>query len=84
MPLHFAPRPKLSYTKGFERYVLSLSALNITISDISGLSHAGRDTVKDIQKRYLSKKYQLPDLKDVLLLPERPPVLPRGSALRGT
>ena len=55
LPLNFVPRPKVRYTKGFEQYVLSLSALNVTISAIARLCKAGWDTVKDIQKHYLQK-----------------------------
>ncbi len=65
MPLNFVPRPKVRYTKGFEKYVLNLSALNVTISAIASLCGVSWDTVKDIQKKYLLKKYARPCLKNV-------------------
>ncbi|KJR25347.1 hypothetical protein UF06_16020, partial [Vibrio sp. S234-5] len=65
MPLNFAPRPKVRYTKGFEQYVLSLSALNVTINAIAKLCGVCWDTVKDIQKHYLQKRYSQPCLKNV-------------------
>lgn len=65
MPLNFVPRPKVRYTKGFEQYVLSLSALNVTISAIAKLCGVCWDTVKDIQKHYLQKRYSQPCLKNV-------------------
>ena len=65
LPLNFVPRPKVRYTKGFEQYVLSLSALNVTISAIAKLCGVCWDTVKDIQKHYLQKRYSQPCLKNV-------------------
>ncbi len=55
----------MRYTKGFEKYVLNLSALNVTISAIASLCGVSWDTVKDIQKKYLLKKYARPCLKNV-------------------
>ncbi|QPL52147.1 transposase family protein [Vibrio navarrensis] len=55
----------MRYTKGFEQYVLSLSALNVTINAIAKLCGVCWDTVKDIQKHYLQKRYSQPCLKNV-------------------
>ena len=65
LPLSFAPREKVRYTKGFERYVLSLSQRNMTISDIARLTNVSWDCIKEIQKRHLNKKYRIPSLKEV-------------------
>lgn len=65
LPLHFAPRKKVRYTKGFEQYVLSLSAQNMTISSIAKLCRVGWDCIKEIQKRALNKRYRVPSLKNV-------------------
>ena len=65
LPLNFVPRPKVRYTKGFEQYVLSLSALNITISAIARLCRVCWDTVKSIQQHYLSSRYSKPCIKNV-------------------
>ena len=65
LPLSFSPRPKVRYTKGFERYVLSLSSLNVTITAIAKLCNVCWDTVKDIQKHYLLQRYAQPCLKKV-------------------
>jgi len=46
-----------SYTKAFERYVLELSR-HMTIRDVALHLQAGWDLVKDIQKRYLSRKFR--------------------------
>jgi len=46
-----------SYTKAFERYVLELSQ-RMTIRDIAAHLQVGWDLVKDIQKRYLSRKFR--------------------------
>ena len=51
-----------SYTKSFERYVLELSQY-MTINDIAKHLCVGWDTIKDIQKRNLNKKYARPKLK---------------------
>ena len=65
LPLNFIPRSKVRHTKGFESYVLSLSKLNITISAIAKLCNVSWDTIKDIQKTNLQKKYLTPSLTDV-------------------
>lgn len=55
---------KRSYTRKFERYVLALSKA-MTIKDLSALLGVSWDTVKDIQKRYLKRKFSRPDLSKV-------------------
>ena len=65
LPLNFVPRSKVRHTKGFEQYVLSLSVWNITINAIAKLCHVSWDTVKDILKSHLKKKYSTPSLADV-------------------
>ena len=54
--------PRRSYTKPFERYVLELSR-SMTILDVAHHLDVGWDTVKDIQKRDLSRRYAKPKLK---------------------
>jgi transposase len=54
--------PRRSYTKSFERYVLELSR-RMTIRDVAHHLDVGWDTVKDIQKRDLSRRYAKPKLK---------------------
>jgi len=46
-----------SYTKSFERLVLELSRV-MTILDVARYLRVGWDTVKDIQKRSLSKRFK--------------------------
>jgi transposase len=53
-----------SYTKAFERYALALSK-HMTILDVAKHLGVSWDTIKDIQKRYLSKKYKRPRLKNI-------------------
>jgi transposase len=53
-----------SYTKAFERYALALSK-HMTILDVANHLGVSWDTIKDIQKRYLSKKYKRPRLKNI-------------------
>jgi transposase len=48
--------PKRPYTHQLERYVLELSR-HMTIQDVARHLGLSWDTVKDIQKRYLTKKY---------------------------
>jgi transposase len=54
--------PRRSYTHGFERYVLDLSQ-HMTIEDVARHVEVGWDLVKDIQKRYLGRKYKRIKLK---------------------
>jgi transposase len=51
-----------SYTKAFERYVIELSK-HMTIKDVAKHLKASWDLVKDIQKRYLQKRFARPHLK---------------------
>lgn len=55
---------RFSYTRAFERYVLELLR-HMTILDVARHLHVSWDVVKDIQKRYLKKKFSHPPLKDV-------------------
>jgi transposase len=54
--------PRRTYTKSFERYVLELSQ-HMTIKDVAEHLGVSWDVVKDIQKRYLRKKFAKPKLK---------------------
>jgi transposase len=49
------------YTRGFERYVLDLSS-HTTIADAADHLGVSWDVVKDIQKRYLQRKFARPKL----------------------
>jgi transposase len=59
--------PRRTYTKAFERYVLELSR-HMTILDVARHLGISWDMVKDIQKRYLSKQYSQPRLRDLKLI----------------
>lgn len=54
--------PRRSYTHAFERYVVELSR-HMTIEDVARHVQVGWDLVKDIQKRYLGRKYKTIKLK---------------------
>ncbi|MFO7785875.1 MAG: ISL3 family transposase [Desulfatiglandales bacterium] len=54
--------PRRSYTKAFERYALELSS-RMTIQDTAHHLGVSWDIVKDIQKRYLGRKFAKPKLK---------------------
>ncbi len=54
--------PRRTYTKPFDRYVLELSR-HMTIKDVAEHLSVSWDVVKDIQKRYLHKKFSKPKLK---------------------
>lgn len=54
--------PRRSYTKSFERYALELLR-HMTIKDVARHLDVGWDTIKDIQKRDLSRRYAKPKLK---------------------
>ena len=58
---------RFSYTRAFERYILELSK-HMTILDVARHLHVSWDVVKDIQKRYLKKKFSRPVLKDLRYL----------------
>ncbi len=50
------------YTHAFERYALDLSR-HMTIKDVAGHLHMGWDTIKEIQKRRLERRFKKPKLK---------------------
>ena len=50
-----------TYTRSFERYVLELSK-HMTISDVARHLGVGWDMIKDIQKRFLKKRFARPKL----------------------
>jgi transposase len=54
--------PRRSYTRSFERYALELLR-HMTIKDVAHHLDVGWDTIKDIQKRDLSRRYAKPKLK---------------------
>jgi transposase len=54
--------PRRRYTKTFERYALELSRL-MTIQDVAQHLGVSWDTIKDIQKRDLQRRFQKPRLK---------------------
>jgi transposase len=56
--------PRFSYTRAFERYALELSR-HMTILDVARHLSVSWDTIKDIEKRYLKKKFSHPRLRDV-------------------
>jgi transposase len=53
--------PRRSYTKNFERYALDLSR-HMTIQDVARHLRVGWDTIKDIQVRYLHRRFDKPKL----------------------
>lgn len=59
--------PRRTYTKAFERYALELSR-HMTIQDVARHLGVSWDVIKDIQKRYLSKRYGRPKLKRLKLI----------------
>ena len=61
--IHFVTG-KRSYTNKFSRYVLELSRVG-TIQDVARFLHISWDTVKEIQKLDLQRRYSDPDIKDV-------------------
>ena len=60
VPLTFAD-PRRGYTRAFERYALGLSRL-MTIRDVARHLGVGWDTVKDIVKRDLQRRFKKPRL----------------------
>jgi transposase len=54
--------PKKHYTRSFARYALELSRL-MTIQDVALHLQVGWDTIKDIQARYLQRKFGTPKLR---------------------
>jgi transposase len=60
VPLTFAD-PRRGYTRAFERYALGLSRL-MTIQDVARHLGVGWDTIKDIVKRDLQRRFKKPRL----------------------
>ena len=56
-----------SYTKAFERYALELSK-HMTITDVANHLGVSWDTIKDIQKRFLKRRFSRPKLKHLSLI----------------
>jgi transposase len=54
--------PRRSYTRAFERYALELSR-RMTIRDVARHLNVSWDTIKDIQKRDLLRRFAKPKLK---------------------
>lgn len=54
-------KQRRSYTKGFERYGLDLSR-HMTILDVAQHLDVSWDTIEDIQKRYLHRRFNKPKL----------------------
>jgi len=54
--------PRRSYTKGFERYAVDLSH-HMTILDVARHLGVGWDLIKDIQVRYLTRRFGRPKLR---------------------
>jgi transposase len=54
--------PRRSYSRAFERYALELSR-SMTIRDVARHLGVGWDTIKEIQKRDLSRRFARPKLK---------------------
>jgi transposase len=54
--------PRRSYTSAFERYALELGR-HMTIRDVARHLNVSWDTIKDIQKRDLARRYAKPKLK---------------------
>jgi transposase len=63
VPLTFAD-PRRGYTRAFERYALGLSRL-MTIQDVARHLGVGWDTVKDIVKRDLQRRFKKPRLSQL-------------------
>ena len=55
---------RFSYTKGFERYALELSG-HMTIQDVAHHLGISWDVVKEIQKKYLHRKFSRPKLNNL-------------------
>jgi transposase len=54
--------PRRTYTRAFERYALELSR-SMTIRDVARHLGVGWDTIKEIQRRDLSRRFAKPKLK---------------------
>jgi transposase len=55
---------RYGYTRSFERYVLELSKA-MTIKDVARHLNVGWDTVKNIQKRHLQRRFKKVKLRDL-------------------
>lgn len=55
---------RVTYTRAFARYVIELSKY-MTIKDIALHLNTSWDIIKDIQKKYLKKKFSKPKLKHI-------------------
>lgn len=66
MDLGFAD-PRYTYTHAFERYALELSRF-MTIKDVAHHLGVSWDTIKEIQKRYLKRRFEKPKLKHLQLI----------------
>ncbi len=58
---------RVTYTRALERYALALSK-HMTIQDVANHLGLSWDTVKGMQKRYLTKRYKNLKLKDLKLI----------------
>jgi transposase len=56
--------PKVSYTRSFERYALELSS-HMTIQAVANHLGVSWDVIKDIQKRYLQRRFARIPLQDL-------------------
>ena len=63
-PVSFCPEPRVSYTKQVAHYVRVLRS-KMSIKDVAELSGLHWETVKNIEKKWLQKKYKRVKLKDV-------------------
>jgi len=54
--------PRRTYTKSFERLALDLSK-HMTILDVANFLDVSWDIIKDIQKRYLTRRFSKPKLR---------------------
>lgn len=66
-PIAFSPAPRIGYTKRLADFVLMLRPM-LSIKDVAKLTGLHWDTVKQIEKKWLGKKYDRPRLKDVAYL----------------
>jgi transposase len=66
-PITFCPQPYVRYTKWAARYVLALRA-EMSISAVSKFTGLHWETVKNIEKAWLEKKYKRVRLDDVAYL----------------
>ena len=65
LPLSFVSQKKARYTKMFEQYVLTLLKESMTMLSVARLLKISWNTVKDIYKRRLKKRFMRPSLKAV-------------------